>query len=92
MVLERAVAVEQLLDRGTATKGETMHDTTAHILTDVTNHMNNLAAEHQKLHTEIEHNQYWAPDSELAGLKKKKLRLKDEIQYIKDNLITLSKQ
>ena len=86
------VAVEQRLDRGTATKGETMHDTTAHILTDVTNHMNNLAAEHKKLHNEIEHNQYWAPDSELSTLKKKKLRLKDEIQYIKDNLITLSKQ
>jgi uncharacterized protein YdcH (DUF465 family) len=69
-----------------------MHDTTAHILTDVTNLMNNLVAEHQKLHTEIEHNQHWAPDSELAALKKKKLRLKDEIQYIKNNLITLSNQ
>ena len=54
--------------------------------------MNNLVAQHKKLHTEIEHNQYWAPDSELSALKKKKLRLKDEIQYIKDNLITLSKQ
>ena len=53
-----------------------MHNTTSTILTDVTNHYNQLVDEHHKLHTEIEHCQYYAPDDDLKTLKKKKLRLK----------------
>ena len=69
-----------------------MHETTAHILTDVTNHMNHLVDEHKKLHKEIEHCQYYAPDAELTHLKKQKLHLKDEIEIIKNQLLTLVKQ
>ena len=56
------------------------------ILEDVANHYNNLVHEHQKLHQEIEHCQYYAPHAALKNLKVKKLRLKDEIQRLKNNL------
>ena len=69
-----------------------MHDSTANILSDVTNHINHLVDEHKKLHLEIEHCQYYAPDAELTVLKKKKLHLKDEIEAIKQNLLTLAQQ
>ena len=68
-----------------------MHNTTSTILTDVTNHYNQLVDEHHKLHTEIEHCQYYAPDDDLKTLKKKKLRLKDEIEQLKINLTNLTK-
>ena len=68
-----------------------MHNTTSAILTDVTNHYNQLVDEHHKLHTEIEHCQYYAPDDDLKTLKKKKLRLKDEIEQLKINLTNLTK-
>ena len=63
-----------------------MHNTTSAILTDVANHYNQLVDEHQKLHTEIEHCQYYAPDDDLKTLKKKKLRLKDEIEILRNQL------
>ena len=56
------------------------------ILEDVANHYNNLVHEPQKLHQEIEHCQYYAPHADLKNLKVKKLRLKDEIQRLKNNL------
>ena len=68
-----------------------MHNTTSAILTDVANHYNQLVDEHQKLHTEIEHCQYYAPDDDLKTLKKKKLRLKDEIEQLKNHLTNLTK-
>ena len=68
-----------------------MHNTTSAILTDVTNHYNQLVDEHHKLHTEIEHCQYYAPDDDLKTLKKKKLRLKDEIEQLKNHLNNLTK-
>ena len=69
-----------------------MHNTTSAILTDVTNHYNQLVDEHKKLHTEIEHWQYYAPDAELTKLKKQKLRLKDEIEMLRLSLMTLTTQ
>ena len=68
-----------------------MHNTTSAILTDVANHYNQLVDEHHKLHTEIEHCQYYAPDDDLKTLKKKKLRLKDEIEQLKIHLNNLTK-
>ena len=68
-----------------------MHNATSVILTDVTNHYNQLVDEHHKLHTEIEHCQYYAPDDNLKTLKKKKLRLKDEIEQLKNHLTNLTK-
>ena len=68
-----------------------MHNTTSAILTDVTDHYNQLVNEHHKLHTEIEHCQYYAPDDDLKTLKKKKLRLKDEIELLKIQLTNLTK-
>jgi uncharacterized protein YdcH (DUF465 family) len=68
-----------------------MHSNTGTILTDVTNHYNQLVNEHHKLHTEIEHCQYYAPDDDLKTLKKKKLRLKDEIEQLKNHLNNLTK-
>ena len=68
-----------------------MHNATSVILTDVTNHYNQLVDEHHKLHTEIEHCQYYAPDDDLKTLKKKKLRLKDEIEQLKNHLTNLTK-
>jgi uncharacterized protein YdcH (DUF465 family) len=68
-----------------------MHNATSVILTDVTNHYNQLVDEHHKLHTEIEHCQYYAPDDDLKTLKKKKLRLKDEIEQLKIHLKNLTK-
>ena len=68
-----------------------MHNTTSAILTDVANHYNRLVDEHQKLHTEIEHCQYYAPDADLKTLKKKKLKLKDEIEQLNINLTNLTK-
>ena len=60
-----------------------MHHSTAVILEDVTNHYNHLVDEHKKIHEEIEHNQYYAPDALLTNLKKKKLKLKDEIHLLR---------
>ena len=68
-----------------------MHNTTSAILTDVANHYNQLVDEHHKLHTEIEHCQYYAPDDDLKTLKKKKLQLKDEIEQLKIHLNNLTK-
>jgi len=68
-----------------------MHNTTSAILTDVTNHYNQLVDEHHKLHTEIEHCQYYAPDDDLKTLQKKKLRLNDEIEQLKNQLTNLTK-
>ena len=63
-----------------------MHHSTAVILEDVTNHYNHLVDEHQKLHKEIQHCQYYAPDADLKQLKVQKLRLKDEIQLVRTKL------
>jgi uncharacterized protein YdcH (DUF465 family) len=68
-----------------------MTNTTSVILTDVSNHYNRLVDEHQKLHKEIEHCQYYAPDADLKKLKIKKLRLKDEILRLKSNLENIIK-
>ena len=62
------------------------------IIEDVTNHMNKLVNEHHKIHEEIEHNQYYAPDALLTNLKKKKLKLKDEIEVLRNNLKKISRQ
>ena len=63
-----------------------MHSSTSVILEDVTNHYNSLVDQHKKIHQEIEHNQYYAPDALLTNLKKKKLKLKDEIQLLRTKL------
>ncbi len=62
------------------------------IIEDVTNHMNQLVNEHRKIHKEIEHNQYYAPDDQVSSLKKKKLKLKDEIEVLRTKLEIISKQ
>jgi uncharacterized protein YdcH (DUF465 family) len=54
--------------------------------------MNQLVNEHHKIHDEIEHNQYYAPDALLTNLKKKKLKLKDEIEVLRNNLKKISRQ
>ena len=56
------------------------------ILEDVANHYKNLVHELRKLNQEIEHCQYYAPHADLKNLKVKKLRLKDEIERLKNNL------
>ena len=56
------------------------------ILEDVANHYNNLLHEDQNLHQEIELCQYSAPHADLKNLKVKKLRLKYEIERLKNNL------
>ena len=66
--------------------------TTGKIIEDTSNHYNQLVDEHKKLHTEIEHCQYYAPDAELTKLKKQKLRLKDEIEMLRLSLMTLTTQ
>ena len=68
-----------------------MHYSTSVILEDVTNHYNQLVDEHKKIHAEIEHNQYYAPDALLTNLKKKKLKLKDEIHLLRTKLELLVK-
>ena len=63
------------------------------IIEDVTNHMNQLINEHHKIHDEIEeHNKHYAPDALLTNLKKKKLKLKDEIEVLRNNLKKISRQ
>ena len=62
------------------------------IIEDATNHMNQLVNEHHKIHEEIEHNQYYAPDALLTNLKKKKLKIKDEIEVLRNNLQIISRQ
>ena len=69
-----------------------MHHSTSVILEDVTNHYNNLVDQHKKIHQEIEHNQYYAPDALLTNLKKKKLKIKDEIEVLRNNLQIISRQ
>ena len=54
--------------------------------------MNQLVNEHHKIQEEIEHNQYYAPDALLTNLKKKKLKLKDEIEVLKNKLQIISRQ
>lgn len=54
--------------------------------------MNQLVNEHRKIHKEIEHNQYYAPDDQVSSLKKKKLKLKDEIEVLRTKLEIISKQ
>ena len=65
--------------------------TTGKIIEDAANHLNHLVDKHKRLHTEIEHCQYYAPDADLKTLKKKKLRLKDEIEQLKIHLTNLTK-
>ena len=60
------------------------------ILEDVTNHYNHLVLEHHKLHEEIEHCQYYAPHADLKNLKVKKLRLKDEIEKLRNSLVSFT--
>ena len=60
------------------------------ILDDVTNHNNHLVQEHHKLHQEIEHCQYYAPHADLKNLKVKKLRLKDEIEKLRNSLVSFT--
>ena len=60
--------------------------TTGKIIEDAANHLNHLVDKHKRLHTEIEHCQYYAPDDDLKTLKKKKLRLKDEIEILRNKL------
>ena len=48
---------------------------TSQIVEDVATHYNHLLTEHRKLHDEIEHSQYWAPDSDLKHLKLNDLNL-----------------
>ena len=65
--------------------------TTGKIIEDAANHLNHLVDKHKRLHTEIEHCQYYAPDAELTTMKKQKLRLKDEIDLLRrglENLVT----
>ncbi len=65
---------------------------TSQILQDVTHHYNHLVHEHRKLHDEIEHSQYYAPDADLKHLKQRKLKLKDELEMLKVRLKTFTEQ
>ena len=51
----------------------------------------NIVKDFQGFVYEIEHCQYYAPDDDLKTLKKKKLRLKDEIEQLKNHLNNLTK-
>jgi uncharacterized protein YdcH (DUF465 family) len=59
---------------------------TSQIVEDVANYYNHLLTQHKKLHDEIEHCQYYAPDSDLKHLKQRKLKLKDELEMLKTKL------
>ena len=61
---------------------------TSRIVDDVQPHYNHLTTEHRKLHDEIEHSQYWAPDADLKHLKQRKLKIKDELEMLKTKLKT----
>lgn len=65
---------------------------TSQIVDDVANHYNHLLIEHRKLHDEIEHSQYWAPDADLKHLKQRKLKVKDELEMLKVKLKTYTKK
>ena len=78
-------------DQVTDTKGDKM-TRTSQIVEDVATHYNHLLTEHRKLHDEIEHSQYWAPDADLKHLKQRKLKLKDELEMLKVKLSTFTNQ
>lgn len=78
-------------DQVTDTKGDKM-TRTSQIVEDVATHYNHLLTEHKKLHDEIEHSQYWAPDADLRQLKQRKLKLKDELEMLKVKLSTFTNQ
>lgn len=61
---------------------------TTQLVDNLKNHHDHLLAEHRKLHDEIEHCQYWAPDSDLKHLKQRKLKIKDELEMLKVKLRT----
>jgi len=69
-----------------------MISTTSRIISDVANHYNHLLVEHRKLHDEIEHCQYWAPDGDLKHLKQRKLKLKDKLEALKVKLKTFTEK
>ena len=85
------VGVEQPWVQVTDTKGDKM-TRTSQIVEDVATHYNHLLTEHKKLHDEIEHSQYWAPDADLRHLKQRKLKLKDELEMLKVKLSTFTSQ
>ena len=85
------VGVEQPWVQVTDTKGDKM-TRTSQIVEDVATHYNHLLTEHKKLHDEIEHSQYWAPDADLRQLKQRKLKLKDELEMLKVKLSTFTNQ
>ena len=83
------VGVELPWVQVTDTKGDKM-TRTSQIVEDVATHYNHLLTEHKKLHDEIEHSQYWAPDAKLRQLKQRKLKLKDELEMLKVKLKTVT--
>ena len=83
------VGVELPWVQVTDTKGDKM-TRTSQIVEDVATHYNHLLTEHKKLHDEIEHSQYWAPDADLRQLKQRKLKLKDELEKLKVKLKTVT--
>ena len=85
------VGVELPWVQVTDTKGDKM-TRTSQIVDDVANHYNHLLTEHRKLHDEIEHSQYWAPDADLKHLKQRKLKVKDELEMLKVKLKTYTKK
>lgn len=85
------VGVELPWVQVTDTKGDKM-TRTSQIVEDVATHYNHLLTEHKKLHDEIEHSQYWAPDADLRQLKQRKLKLKDELEMLKVKLSTFTNQ
>ena len=70
-----------------------MISTTSRIISDVANHYNGLLVEHRKLDREIEekYNSH-QPDHVIKNLKLNKLHLKQQIEDIKANLLTIIEQ
>jgi len=66
--------------------------TTSKILEDVTNHMNNLIVQHEKLHKSIDEAGDTFTDEQMTEMKKRKLRAKDEIERMKNSLSVYTTQ
>ena len=70
-----------------------MISTTSRIISDVANHYNGLLVEHRKLDREIKDaHEHYKPDQVVNNLKLNKLHLKQQIEDIKANLLTLIEQ
>ena len=62
------------------------------ILEDVTNHMNHLIIQHEKLHKSIDEASNTLTDAQITEMKKKKLKAKDELERMRSVLASFVAQ